>query len=73
MKEAEEKYLMIDLKYVLEKETLTFFTSEVLGSTALYGNVYSEKNPRLPDEYDYDFSFGLIETQIKVSSIEDRL
>ena len=64
---------MIDLKYALEKYTLTFFTASILGSYDLFGNVYSEKNPRLPEAYDSDFSFGLVETQIKIASVQEKL
>lgn len=60
---------MIDMKYYKDKEALTFFTNSVLGSHSLHANVYSEKNPRCPTITDYDFAFGEIETQIKMTSI----
>lgn len=41
LRQDEEKYLMVDLKYSLEKEALTFFVNSILGSFSLYGNVYS--------------------------------
>ena len=41
LKANEEKYLLLDLKYALEKEALTIFTATILGYYTLYGNVYS--------------------------------
>lgn len=58
LRQDEEKYLMVDLKYSLEKEALTFFVNSILGSFSLYGNVYSQKNPRCPTVEDHDFNFG---------------
>lgn len=51
---------MVDLKYYQHKEALTFFINEILGSSSLFGNVYSEKNPRCPTADEHDFNFGQI-------------
>lgn len=50
----ESKYLMIDLKYALEKEdsALTIFTTTTIGYFELKGSLYSEKNPHCPSEDD---------------------
>lgn len=64
---------MIDLKYALEKEQLTFFRNSILGFETLYANVYSEKNQRCPEDYDGDFSFGEVETIIKMDSIKTKM
>lgn len=73
LKAGEERYLLIDLKYALEKEAITFFTATILGAYTLYGNVYSEANPRCPEEYDSDFDFGVLETQIRMQTVEKKL
>ena len=48
LKKDEEKHLLVDLKYVLEKKALTFFTYFTIGSVFQSGNVYDEQNPRCP-------------------------
>jgi len=40
LKKDEEKHLLVDLKYVMEKNALTFFTYFTIGSVTLSGNVY---------------------------------
>ena len=40
LKKDEEKHLLVDLKYVMEKKALTFFTYFTIGSVYLSGNVY---------------------------------
>lgn len=40
LKKEETKHLLIDLKYVLEKEAVTIFTYFTIGSVQLSGNVY---------------------------------
>lgn len=40
---------MIDLKYLIEKQTITFFTTHTVGNYYVIGNVYSENNPRCPE------------------------
>ena len=48
LKKDEEKHLLVDLKYVMKKNALTFFTYFTIGSVTLSGNVYDEQNPRCP-------------------------
>ena len=48
LKKDEEKHLLVDLKYVMDKKALTFFTYFTIGSVYIKGNVYDEKNPRCP-------------------------
>lgn len=48
LKKNESKHLLVDLKYALEKEAVTFFTYFTIGSVQLSGNVYEESNPRCP-------------------------
>ena len=50
LKKDEEKHILVDLKYVMEKKALTFFTYFTIGSVRLSGNVYDEQNPRCPTE-----------------------
>ena len=40
LKKDEEKHLLVDLKYILEKKALTFFTYFTIGSVFQSGNVY---------------------------------
>lgn len=40
LKKDEAKHLLVDLKYVLDKEALTFFTYFTIGSVQLTANVY---------------------------------
>ena len=40
LKKDEEKYILVDLKNVMEKKALTFFTYFTIGSVYLSGNVY---------------------------------
>lgn len=64
---------MVDIKHALNKESLTFFVNSILGSYSLYASVYSEKNTRCPTDSEYDFNFGELETQIKLSSITGKI
>jgi hypothetical protein len=59
LKKDEEKHILVDLKYALDKNALTFFTYFSIGSVQLSGNVYDQSNPRCPtaDETS-DFRFG---------------
>ena len=74
MKKDEEKHLLVDLKYVMDKKALTFFTYFTIGSVYIKGNVYDEKNPRCPttDEQS-DFRFGNVETQISLDTVRRKL
>lgn len=60
MKPQEIKYIIIDLKYALEKDEVVIFRNTILGYYTLTANVYSEKNQRCPDTYDEDFAFGAV-------------
>lgn len=64
---------MVNLKYSLNKEALTFFINSIIGSYSLFGSVTSEKNSRCPSTSEYDFTFGELETQIKMSSIQNKI
>jgi hypothetical protein len=57
----ESKELLVDLKYYLEKEQLTFLTHHTLGKSVLKANVYSESNPRCPvSDGDSDFTLDAV-------------
>jgi hypothetical protein len=59
----EEKELLVDLKYFLEKDTLTFDTYVTIGRSQIKANLYSEKNPRCPNnDDDGDFTFNSVQT-----------
>lgn len=68
LNKAEQKFLLVDLKYFLEKESLVFFNYLTMGSTMLKANVYSERNPRCPttETIESDFQFVGIETEIEL-------
>jgi len=40
LKKDENKHLLVDLKYALDKDAITFFTYFTIGSVLLSGNVY---------------------------------
>ena len=71
LKKDEEKHLLVDLKYVMDKNALTFFTYFTMGEVFMSGNVYDEQNPRCPtaDEVG-DFRFGRVETQISLETVK---
>ena len=55
---GENKAVLVDLKYHLDKESVTFYTYNTLGFANLSANVYTEKNPRCPTPgEDSDFKF----------------
>lgn len=59
LKKDEDKHLLVDLKYVMDKNAVTFFTYFTVGKVYLSGNVYDEQNPRCPTrDEDGDFKFG---------------
>ena len=60
LKKDEDKHLLVDLKYIMDKNALTFFTYFTIGNVFLSGNVYDEENPRCPASEDQgsDFRFG---------------
>lgn len=45
---GEEKEIFVDLKYFLEKERLTFFSSSTVGQIMIYGVVSSNSKVRIP-------------------------
>ena len=73
VKKGEEKFMLLDLKYTMGKQVITFFTESLLGNASLSADVYSEANPRCPSQFDGDFSFGRLETQIQLQSIKQKL
>jgi hypothetical protein len=72
---GEQKYLLADLKYFLNKESLVFFTYTSLGSVLFKANVYSEKNPRCPstEEVAADYHMFGVETEIRIDDIKRKL
>lgn len=48
LNEKEEKFMLVDLKYFMSKESLVFFTYTSMGSVMFKANVYTEKNPHCP-------------------------
>ena len=65
---------MVDLKYVMQKKALTFFTYFTIGDVFLSGNVYDEQNPRCPSgDEETDFRFGKVETQISIATVKRKL
>lgn len=42
LNKEESKYLIVDLKRYLEKESIVFFTYFIIGSTQLRANVFSD-------------------------------
>ena len=55
---GEEKEIIVDLKYYLDKEALVFNIYQTLGRTSFKANIYSEANRRCPNNEDEpDFKF----------------
>lgn len=53
--------MLVDLKYYLEKEQLTFLTHYTLGKSVIKANVYSETYPRCPvSDGDSDFTLDAV-------------
>ena len=48
LNQGEEKFLLVDLKYFLNKESLVFFIYQTMGSVSFKANLYTEKNPQCP-------------------------
>jgi hypothetical protein len=48
LNKGEEKYMLVDLKYFMNKESLIFFTYLTMGSVSFKANLYTEKQPRCP-------------------------
>ena len=71
----QEKYLLVDLKDYMERESIVFFMYSTIGSTMLKANVYTQADPRCPtnEEYAADFTFLGIETEIELESIKKKL
>jgi hypothetical protein len=70
----EDRVIFIDLKYALEKEALTFFTSTVIGDCYLRANAFSSQNSACPvDEYSSDFSISLGESELTMQDIKNKL
>lgn len=70
----ESKELLVDLKYHLDKEDITFNTYYTLGTAVLKANVYTEKNPRCPTpEEEADFAFSGLQTSIELEKIKEKI
>ena len=70
VRKKEQKSLIIDLNYALEKEEdIIIYTSYSLGEAYVYVSVYAQKYERIPSPEEYDFQLEDIETIIKVSEI----
>ena len=64
---GENKAILVDLKYHLDNEAITFYTYNTLGMAVLTANVYTERNPRCPTPgEDSDFKFTGLQTDITV-------
>ena len=72
---GEEKFLLVDLKYFLSKESLVFFTYITMGSVSFKANLYTEKNPHCPstEESASDFLLRGIETELYMEEIRKKL
>ena len=73
MHDKEEKELIVDLKHVLEREHLTFFSYTVIGEVKILAALSSNSKPRRPTDEDHDYSFGGLETQINVGKLKGKL
>ena len=70
----ETKELLVDLKYFLEKEQITFYTHHTMGNSHIKANVYSESNPRCPVSDDAaDFDFDSIQTTIMMEDVKKQI
>lgn len=66
--------MLVDLKYYLEKEQITFLTHYTLGKAIIKANVYSETNPRCPtSDSDSDFTLDTVETILQIEDIKKKL
>lgn len=57
----EDREIMVDLKYPLTKNTLTFYTSQTIGQCTISANLYSQKNQRCPivdETSDFTLNWG---------------
>lgn len=67
LKKNENKQVMVDLKYALNSNFLTFYASHVLGQYSIQANLYSANNPRCPSQGNSDYEIGNGETDISVA------
>jgi hypothetical protein len=70
LQKDEIKYLKMNMGNVFEHDTLTSYIYTSLGFVSVYANVCSEKNIRMPTKEEYDFSFGILETQLRSETIK---
>lgn len=74
MVKAENKEILIDLKYHLDKEVVTIYNYQTLGNVNLKANVYTEKNPRCPTPGDdADFTIIGMQTDLAIEDIKTKL
>jgi len=48
LKTGEEKDLVVDLKYALVQEQITFYNTRLFGNYIIFADLYSEKKNRCP-------------------------
>ncbi len=66
--------MLVDLKYNLEKEQVTFYSHHTIGNAKIKANVYSETNPRCPTVDDpADFDFETAETSIAIEDVKKKM
>lgn len=65
--------MIIDLKHILDKEHITFFSYTIIGSVRMFACLSSNQNNRRPTQTSFDFTFGQLETQLNVAKIKDTL
>lgn len=61
------------MKYFLEKDRLTFFTSSTVGQISIFGSMSSNSKVRIPTAVEHDFGFGYVQTQLPIEKIKEKL
>lgn len=62
----------MSMKNVFDHDTLTSYIYTSLGGVSLYANTCSDKNFRMPTNEEFDFSFGILETQLRTETIQKK-
>ena len=65
--------MIIDLKHILDKEHITFFSYTIIGQVKIFASLSSNKQHRRPTQTDFDHSFGQLETQINIGKLKDMM
>lgn len=71
---AEEKLILIDLKYLMEKQAITFYSTSTIGNCSITANVYSSKQQTCPvqgEQSDFTITWG--EHELPLDSIKSIL